>query len=130
MRTPRGFSAKREPYNRSSSLRSGNLAGNRRAKTNLLSHPPHGVLQPFELTFQIEVFDLVAIEVRVKELYGVDLRAASVTYGSLIVDIVEVNIRVARALQVFHIVPLCPFLQYNDTAEQCLCQDLRNFVQM
>jgi hypothetical protein len=100
MRTPRGFSAKLEQDNRRSlSLRSGKLRNRQSpAKTNRLSHPSHGVLQSFEFTFQIKVLDLVPIQVRVKEFYGINLRAASVTCGCLIDDIVKVDIRISCAL--------------------------------
>jgi len=99
MRTPRGFSAKLEQYNRSSSLRSGKLLNRQSpAKTNRSSHPSHGVLQPFEFAFQIKVLDLVPIQVRVKEFYGIDFRAASVTHDCLIDHIVKVDVRIMCAL--------------------------------
>jgi hypothetical protein len=99
MRTPRGFSAKLEQYNRSSSLRSGKLRNQQSpAKTNRLSHPSQSILQTLEFAFQIKVLDLVPIQVRVKEFHGIDFCAASVTYGCLIDDIVKVNIRIVSVL--------------------------------
>jgi len=62
-----------------------------------LSHSSHGVLQPFEFTFQIEILDLMPVQVRIEEFYRIDFRAASVTHGCLIDNIVHMDIRIPRA---------------------------------
>jgi hypothetical protein len=88
-RTPRGLAPNSISLVHSSSLRSGELmTGNIR-----LSHPSHGVLEPFEFTFEIKIFYLVSIQMRIKKFCGINLRAAAVTHHSVISDVMKVNAR-------------------------------------
>lgn len=61
-----------------------------------LSHSPHGILEFFELAFQKHIFELVAIQVRVDLIGGVDFRATTVAKRRAKNVIVEIDRRFAR----------------------------------
>jgi hypothetical protein len=75
-------------------LRSGNwqpaLAGK---KAPRLSHPSHGVLEAFEFTFEIKIFYLMSIQMRIEKFRGINLSATPVTHHSIISDITKLNAR-------------------------------------
>jgi hypothetical protein len=50
-------------------------------------------LKAFEFTFQVEIFYLMAIEVRFEKFCGINLRAAAMADCSLISYIVKINVR-------------------------------------
>jgi hypothetical protein len=94
LRTPRGFSAQLEHLGPFELALGKLIAGKSRAKNDSLSHSSHGVLQPFEFTFEIKIFYLVPIQMRLKKFRGINLSAAAVTYGGVISNIMESNVMV------------------------------------
>jgi hypothetical protein len=50
-------------------------------------------LEPFEFTFEIKIFYLVPIQMRIEKFCGINLRAAAVTHGSMISNVMKLNVR-------------------------------------
>jgi hypothetical protein len=58
-----------------------------------LTHPSHGVLEPFELAFEIKVFYLMPIQMRFKKFCGINLCTAAVTHSGMKSNVMKVNVR-------------------------------------
>jgi hypothetical protein len=66
--------------------------GRRRVAGKLLSHSAHRVLEPFQFTFEVQVFYLVPIQVRFQKFGGINFRAAAVTHRGIVTDVMKLNI--------------------------------------